>query len=81
MIPVDCKLFRLDVLESARPLSLWGVAFSLKKQAQAGRESMNVPASAVLDFCTIVDPTRNESDDTLSELVIAASVPVHALSA
>jgi hypothetical protein len=40
---------------------------------------MNVATGAVLDFRTIGDPTFDELDDTPTELVRVACIPIHAL--
>lgn len=81
MIPIECNLFQLDVLERARPLFFWRVAPLLNKQVIARREPVNVATGAVLDFGTIADPTSDELDDAPAEFVITASIPVCALPA
>ena len=56
VMPIDCKLFRLDVLESTWLLSFLRASL-LDEQIKARREPMNVAAGFVLGFCATIDPT------------------------
>ena len=56
VMPIDCKLFRLDVLESTWLLSFLRASL-LDEQIKARREPVNVAAGFVLGFCATIDPT------------------------
>lgn len=77
MVPIDCKLFRPDVLESTWSLPFLKIALLLNEHSQARRESVNLAAGAVLSLRTIADSTSHDFGSTTAEFTRTTSIPIH----